>query len=102
MIKQYFIPFADDIQLETWRNPPAPLAPYQPFLNQYRHKKHLHNKTTHILDIRVKCKYRTPYYYYPRLTDLEKLLKGIRYRGLHYYVNVLIGEISKRFTKFTP
>jgi SAM-dependent methyltransferase len=98
-IRRKFIPFAQQIFIETWRNPPAPLAPYRPFLKDYWFKVSLWKRSTHVLDIRSQRKVRVAYLDQGKLTFWEKLWKGLVYRGIFYYLSLAIKDTIKRCTR---
>ena len=79
-IQSSFEPFSDEVNVEAWRHPPEPLAPFRYQRRLYWHKPSLWNKSSYVLDIRARRRTVVPYFDNPPIGTREKLWNGLRYR----------------------
>ncbi len=93
-IRSLFEPFASEIRMEAWRDPPDPLQPCRLYLSHYWHKPELWGRSSYVLDIRARRADEVPYLGRPPIPFWEKLASGIRQRGLLYYLSLSVTRVA--------
>lgn len=94
-IQAYFEPFCDAIEVEPWRAEHAPLSPIREHLVHYWAKPTLRNVSAFVLDIRARKKEGAAYFSLPPLSNWDKIVKGLRGRGVGYYVSFGLSRVTR-------